>query len=270
MSTKPAQPQVFASLAGAGRVWAIGAVRGEAGRLATLHEELRERLEVGDRLVYLGNFLGVGPDVPGTVNDMLRFRWELLATPGFCVSSIVYLRGAQEEMWRRFLELQFARNPGEVLDWMLGQGVAATLLGYGADPEAARRVCRDGPLGITRFTSAVRAAVHARPGHGELMIALRRAAYVPEGGLLLVAAGVDPTRPLSEQGDTLWWGSGYFATISEPFDRFTRVVRGDDRGRRGPGMGEHTATLDGGCGYGGALHAACFTPDGRPVDWIQV
>ncbi len=266
----PAAPQVFASLAGARRVWAVGAARGEAERVAMLHDELRGRIEVGDRLVYLGNFLGVGTDVSRTVDHLLRFRGELLARPGFCASAVVYLRGAQEEMWRRFLELQFAQHPGDVLDWMLGQGVAATLLGYGADPEAARRVCREGALGITRFTSSVRTAMHARPGHGELMAALRRAAYTPKGGLLFVAAGVDPKRPLSEQGDTLWWGSGYFAGISEPFGEFSRVVRGDDRARQGPGMGAHTASLDGGCGYGGALHAACFTLDGRPVDWLQV
>lgn len=270
MNTIPAEPQVFASLAGASRVWAVGAVRGEAERIGKLHDELRGRIEVGDRLVYLGNFLGVGPDVPQTVDDILKFRRELLARPGFCASAVVYLRGAQEEMWRRFLELQFAQNPREVLDWMLGQGVAATLLGYGADPEAARSVCREGTLGITRFTSTVRTAVHARPGHGELMAALRRAAYTPQGELLFVAAGVDPARPLSEQGDTFWWGSGYFTAMVEPFCGFSRVVRGDDRRRQGPEMGAHTATLDGGCGYGGALQAACFTLDGRPVDWIQI
>lgn len=264
------EPQVFASLAGAGRIWAIGAIRGEVERIGALHNELRARIEKGDRLVYLGNFLGVGPDVPKTVDELLRFRRELLARPGFCSAAVVYLRGAQEEMWRRFLELQFAPNPGEVLDWMLGQGIAATLLGYGSDPEAARRVCREGALGITRFTSSVRSAMHARSGHDEIMAALRRAAYTPQAELLFVAAGVDPTRPLSEQGDTLWWGSGYFASISEPFAGYSRVVRGDDRRRQGPEMGSHTATLDGGCGYGGALHAACFTLDGRPVDWLQI
>ncbi len=266
----PSEPQVYASLSGANRVWAVGAIRGEAERLAALHDELRGRVETGDRLVYLGNYLGVGADVPRTVQEMLAFRRELLSRPGFCAAAIVYLRGAQEEMWRRFLELQFAPNPGEVLDWMLGQGVAATLLGYGGDPEAARRVCREGAVGITRFTSAIRSAMHTHPGHDELMAALRRAAYTPQAELLFVAAGVDPTRPLSEQGDTLWWGSGYFASINEPFGGFSRVVRGDDRRRQGPEMGSHTATLDGGCGYGGALHAACFTLDGRPVDWIQV
>ena len=265
-----AEFQLFSSLAGAERVWAVGAIRGEAERIAVLHNELRGRIGTGDRLVYMGNFLGVGADVPKTIEELLQFRRELIARPGFCSASVVYLRGAQEEMWRRFLELQFAPNPGEVLDWMLAQGVAPTLLGYGGDPEAARRVCREGALGITRFTSSVRSAMHARPGHDEIMAALRRAAYTPHGELLFVAAGVDPTRPLTEQGDTLWWGSGYFAAISEPFAGFSRVVRGDDRRRQGPEMGPHTATLDGGCGYGGALHAACFTMDGRPVDWIQV
>ena len=36
---------------------------------------------------------------------------------------IVYLRGQQEEMWHRMLQIQFAPNPKEVLPWMLQQGV---------------------------------------------------------------------------------------------------------------------------------------------------
>ena len=60
----PSEPQVYASLSGANRVWAVGAIRGEAERLAALHDELRGRVETGDRLVYLGNYLGVGADVP--------------------------------------------------------------------------------------------------------------------------------------------------------------------------------------------------------------
>ena len=189
------EPQVFASLAGANRVWAIGAIRGEASRAAALHDELRGRIATGDRLVYLGNFLGVGSDIPKTVEEILQFRRELLSRPGFCAAAIVYLRGAQEEMWRRFLELQFAPNPGEVLDWMLAQGVAATLLGYGGDPEAARRVCREGAVGITRFTSTVRSEMHARPGHDELMTTLRRGRLYPARGTPVRGrrGGPDPT-----------------------------------------------------------------------------
>ncbi len=260
----------FIDLAGARRIWAVGAIRGEARRLTELHKELNNKILPGDRLVYLGNFLGVGSDVGGTISELLRFRRELLSRLNLCYSSIIYLRGAQEEMWRRFLELQFAPNPGEVLDWMLGQGVAATLLSYDRDPEIARRVCREGALSITKFTNSVRSEIHARGGHDELMVSLRRAAYTKKSGLLFVAAGVDPTLPLSEQGDTFWWGSGYFAAIKEPFAGFNLIIRGDDRRRQGPQIGDHTATLDGGSGLGGNLHAACFDLKCSPVDWLQV
>lgn len=261
---------IYATLSATQRVWAVGAIRGQTERLEALHTELEKRLERYDRLVYLGNFLGFGDDVGGTIDELLRFRRTLLARPAMIPADIVFLRGAQEEMWRKLLELQFAPNPGEVLTWMLDQGVSATLATYGGRPEEGHGRCREGAMAITRWTVQLRAAVHDRPGHDELLGALKRLAFTQGGELLFVAAGLDPSRPLSEQGDTLWWGSGYFAAIEAPYANFARVVRGHDRGQKGLEMGGVTATLDGGCGFGGNLNAACFTLDGKPADWIQV
>jgi serine/threonine protein phosphatase 1 len=267
--TDPAHP-AFVSLAGARRVWAIGAARGEIARVESVHQEIAARFLPGDRIVYLGGVLGVGADPAATVDAILRFRLRTLARLDLCVAGFVVLRGSLEEMWRRFLELQFAMNPAEILEWMLAHGIGATLQSYGGSIETARRVCREGPLAITRYTNEIRNAVHRRPGHDQFAAAIRRAAYTERGELLFSAAGVDPKRPLSEQGDTLWWGSGYFTSISAPYAGFRRVVRGDDRHRNSLEMGEFTATLDGGCGFGGTLNAACFSLDGRPVDWVQV
>jgi serine/threonine protein phosphatase 1 len=261
---------IYATLSATQRVWAVGAIRGQTERLEALHTELEKRFERYDRLVYLGNFLGFGDDVGRTIDELLRFRRTLLARPAMIPADIVFLRGAQEEMWRKLLELQFAPNPGEVLTWMLDQGVSATLATYGGRPEEGHGRCREGAMAITRWTVQLRAAVHDRPGHDELLGALKRLAFTQGGELLFVAAGLDPSRPLSEQGDTLWWGSGYFAAIEAPYANFARVVRGHDRGQKGLEMGGVTATLDGGCGFGGNLNAACFTLDGKPADWIQV
>ena len=54
--------QKFAVLRAPRRVWAIGAIHGEAARLMRLHDALWPRLEPCDRVVYLGNAIGRGPD----------------------------------------------------------------------------------------------------------------------------------------------------------------------------------------------------------------
>ena len=45
------------------RVWAVSAVHGEARRLSRVHDLIGERFSQGDRLVYLGNYLGHGEDI---------------------------------------------------------------------------------------------------------------------------------------------------------------------------------------------------------------
>ena len=260
----------FGHIACAKRVWTVAAIHGDADKLVRLHDALDERFQLGDRIVYLGNFLGRGAQVVQTIDELVSFRRHLLAKPGMEPGDIVYLRGAQEEMWRKLLEIQFARDPREVFAWMLNEGVGATLAAYGGDVDRAPATFREGTLATGRWTATLRAAVRGRPGHDEVRGSLRRAAMTTGGELLFVSAGVDPTRPIDEQGDTFWWGSGYMATMSEPYAGFRLVVRGYDRGRQKAQVGHVTALIDGGCGFGGTLNAACFTLDGHPADWIEI
>lgn len=259
----------FALLRRCRRVWAVAAVHGEAERLAALQELLAERFLPGDRLVYLGNLLGRGARVRETVDLALAFRRRLLARPGMFAKDIAFLRGSQEEMWQKLLQLQFAPNPREVYGWMLEQGVGATIRAYGGDVEAGFAMLRDGALTVTRWTGALRAAMQAEPGHYALLSALRHAAYTDDGRLLFVHAGLDPERPLSAQGDSLWWGGAGFARLEAPYGGFVRVVRGYDRAHAGVVLGDHMASLDAGCGFGGPLVAGCFDPEGSLVDLIE-
>ena len=258
----------------------IGAIHGEAHKLADLHDALWPRFAPGDRLTYLGNYHGRGRTVAATLDELVRFRCAVIGRPLMFASDVAYLRGSQEEMWEKLLQLQFAVNPREVLDWMLSQGVAATIQAYGGDAERGRIASRDGPVAMGRWTASLRQAMGERPGHRALMSSLRRAAYTDDKGLLLVHAGLDPARSLSEQGDALWWGHPAWAAIREPYEGFRRVVRGYDRtararsrtegGIEGVIAGPCTLTVDGGCGFGGALVALCLTPDGEIIDQIEI
>ncbi len=259
----------FANLRKARRVWAVAAIHGEADRLARVHDGLAQRFQPGDRLVYLGNHLGHGADVCATLDRLLAFRRALLARPGMMACDIVYLRGAQEEMWSKLLQIHLAFNPTEVLDWMLGRGVGATLAAYGGDAGSGRTRARAGAVEIARWTAELRGAMQAHPGHTVLMTQLRHAAFTDDGALLFVHAGLDTSRPLDAQSDALWWGGSGFDAISEPYGGFRMVVRGFDRAGGGLKIDRFTATLDGGCGLGGPLHAGCFDLSGQLVDLLE-
>ncbi len=265
--------QKFAILRAARRVWAIASIHSQSAQLDRLHLALTGRLEPGDRLVYLGNLIGRGPNGIATVNALLRFRSLVMARPDAFACDVVFLRGSQEEMWQKLLQLQFATDPKVVLQWMLDQGVAASLEAYGIAPGEGLREAAAGPRQLTRWTGALRQKIQQHPGHYALLANLRRAAYTQEHsgdeGLLFVNAGLDPSRPLEAQKDSFWWGSASFCDLQEPYAGFARVVRGFSLDHPGVALGSFTATVDGGCGFGGKLIAACFNTDGSLVDQVE-
>ena len=265
----PCDSEIYGRLARARRVWAVGAIHGDVHRLVALHARLAPRLNAGDRLVYLGNYLGYGPAAAATLDALILFRRLFLARRNAFVGDIAFLRGSQEEMWQKLLELQFAPNPREILPWMLDRGMEATLASYGIDARHGLAATREGVLALTRWTGALRAAIEARSGHRQLLSALRRAAFTDDGALLFVHAGVDPGKPLDLQGDIFWWCDRDVLRLTEPFAGYRRVVRGIDREHAGIVEGRYAASIDGGSGFGGPLMAACFAPDGAIVDHIE-
>jgi serine/threonine protein phosphatase 1 len=244
-------------------------VHGEAARLRALHDRVGARLAEGDRIVYLGNYLGYGSATVATIDELLDFRSRVLARRRTFACDIVHLRGAQEEMWHKLLQLQFAPDPGAVLRWMVRAGIEATVAGYGGDLRQGFAATRDGPRTITRWTSALRGAMNAAPGHTTLFTALRHAAVTEPKGLLFVHAAVNPTRPLADQGDAFWWGDADILELSAPFEGFARVIRGYNRDARGLVERDYGVSLDAGAGRGGRLIAACFDAAGAVLDHLE-
>lgn len=262
---------IFAVLPG-GRVnWTVGSIHGDVDRLIAIHRAIGERIAPEDNLVYLGNFLGRGQDVGATVQQLLLFRRAVVARHTFDgAGAVAYLRGRQEEMWHKLLQVQFAPNPREVLEWMLNQGLAPTLEAYGGGVDEGRRAAAMGAVSLSQWTNRLRATMRARDGHDRLISSIRRAAFSADGVTLMVSAGLDPSRPLSEQNDSFWWGGRGFAEIEPSWGGFSRIVRGFDPRRKGVAVSDWLATLDGGCGFGGSLVAAGFGPDGTLIDTIEV
>ncbi|MFP6688585.1 MAG: hypothetical protein VCD31_04585 [Alphaproteobacteria bacterium] len=261
---------IFATFRRARRVWAVAAIHGEAERLNKLHDMLGERLQDGDRLVYLGNYMGHGAAVGETIDALLGFRRQFLAAPGVFACDIAYLRGQQEEMWHKLLQIQLAVGPAEVLSWMLEQGLETTLAAYGGDAETALRRARSGALELARWTNELRQRMAERGGHVELMSSLRRAAFTDDGSLLFVHAGIDRKRPLDAQGDAFWWNIDDFTNLDAPFSGYRKIVRGFEPDHSGIQIGDFSATIDAGCGFGGPLASVCFDADGREIERLEV
>jgi serine/threonine protein phosphatase 1 len=200
-------PASIARLRDDGRTWAIGALAGDDAALERFGDVIMRRWRSGDRLVVLGNMLGEAGSPTRTLDRLLMLRRKLLARPAAEVEDFVFLRGAQEEMWHKALQLQFAMSPLDVLDWMLARGLATTIEAYGHSVAEGRIASRNGPLAIARWTTGLRERQALQPGHGELMNSLARAALSADGTVVFAAAGVDPTRPLGEQADAFWWSN---------------------------------------------------------------
>ncbi len=247
-------------------MWAVAAIHGESERLGRVLEGIAARLASGDRIVFLGNYLGYGPDVGGTLDRLIAFRRGFIARPRTFPGDIVFLRGWQEEVWHKLTQLQFSADPKPVFQWMLERGAAPSLAAYGFAPRQVETAMREGVMAVTRWTGALRAAVDARPGHRPFLAALRHAARTDDGKLLFVHAGYDPGKPLELQSDILWWGGGPdILGLNEPIPEFSRIVRGFERHHEGLKRGPFAVSLDGGAGFGGPLLAVCFDRDGAIV-----
>ncbi|MEQ8604839.1 MAG: hypothetical protein RIB45_16110 [Marivibrio sp.] len=264
-------------LRAAERVWAVACIHGEAERLAALHDRMAEELDVGDRIVYLGNYFGYGPDGREVLDELIRFRrWFLSFPPYMDPLDVVYLRGAQEEMWGKLMQLQFAPDPAAILDFMAERGMGEALAAFGADLGEARRVAREGTLALTYWCNRLRDRLRAIPGWDALMRDLSRAAATPPSqdpdgdpaaaaaadATLFVHAGLDVEKPVDRQADAFWWAARSFEAIERPYGVFSRIVRGFDPDQRGVVDAAVTLSIDAGAGRGGPLTAVRLTPEG--------
>lgn len=262
----------FTSLEKPRRIWAIAAVHGHVTQLHDIHTALLERFRPGDRVIYMGNYTGYGPQARATIDEILLFRTTLLARPGVRPGDITYLRGTQEEMGQKLQQLQFAPRPEDTLLWMLDQGVAPTLESYGIRPKEGVIAAREGTMSLTRWTNKIRDALRIHAGHDIFQTHLRRAAHTPQNTdcpMLFVHSGLDPQRPLHAQGDAFWWGGKMFSNIVLPYAPFQKVVRGYDPAHAGRNINDVTLTIDSGCGFGGPLTCAGLTRNGEIFELLE-
>jgi hypothetical protein len=267
----------FSNLGHPNRIWTISAINGQLERLVEIHKALHGKLAPGDRLIYTGNYLGgrEGAKPLETLDELLFFRRTMLAREGMMPEDFVYLRGIQEELLGKILQLQFAPDAEEIVNWIEKNHpeMNSLLSAYGSSLAEAGRVAREGVINLTRWTTFLKKQMREREGHEVFYSVLRRAAftenrYSNDNNLLFVHAGVDPDASLTEQADSFWWAGRDFNALEAPCQPFKSVVRGFDPAHRGIHIGKAAISIDGGCGYGGKLVCARLSDTGDVQELI--
>ena len=216
----------FVELKKSNKIWAIGSIHSNLKSFRSIKQFLLDNFEENDKLVFLGNVIGLGNNSKETLSSVIDLRFNLMSKFKLKPSSIVFLRGAQEEMFSKLLQLQLAPNPNEIIEWMFDHGVNETIKSYGFSEHEVKNIASSGTITISKWTTTLNKAIHNNPGHTQYFLNLKHAAYSHTKKILFVNRGVDITRPLSAQNDCFWWGFQNFSSIVKPYKTFSRIVRG--------------------------------------------
>ena len=216
----------FVELKKSSKIWAIGSIHSNLKSFNSIKKFILNNFEENNKLIFLGNIIGLGNYSKETLSSVIDLRFKLMSKFKLKPDSIVFLRGAQEEMFSKLLQLQLAPNPTEIVEWMFDHGVNNTTKSYGFSDDEVKNIASSGTINISKWTSNLNKVIQKNPGHPQYFLSLKHAAYSHTRKILFVNRGVDITRPLSAQNDCFWWGYQNFSTIYQPYKTFSRIVRG--------------------------------------------
>tara|TARA_B100001123_G_C15309808_1_gene1023973 strand:- start:1768 stop:2580 length:813 start_codon:yes stop_codon:yes gene_type:complete len=216
----------FAQFESSNNIWAIGSIHSHLKSFEKIKKHIEENFIQNDKIVFLGNVIGVGEFAKETLSSVIDMRFNLMSDFYLNPQDIVFLRGAQEEMFLKLLQLQTAPNPKEILLWMYDHGVDKTIDSYGFDSKDLINVASQGTLSINKWVTNLNESLSSYSGHKEYFSNLCHAAFPKTKLILFVNRGVDITRPLSAQSDCFWWGYHNFSKLDKSYNTFKKIVRG--------------------------------------------
>jgi len=208
------------------KIWAIGSIHSHVESFESIKKHILDNFSINDKLVFLGNIIGLGKNAKQTLYSVLDLRKQLMLKYYLNNDDLVFLRGAQEEMFLKLLQLQTAPNPLDIVKWMFEHGVDSSIKSYGFNSEELFQVSTQGTIPISKWTSRLHSSLQEQPGHNQYFINLKHAAYTTSKKILFLNRGVDTSRPLSAQNDCFWWGYQNFSNLNQPYGTFIRIVRG--------------------------------------------
>ena len=216
----------FAEFKSCNKIWAIGSIHSNFDSFVKIKKYIIKNFEQNDKIIFLGNIVGVGDLAKETLSSVIDMRLKLMSRFYLYSEDIIFLRGAQEEMFLKLLQLQTAPNPNEILLWMYEHGVDKTIDSYGLNSKELLKISLQGTIAINKFTSLLNKAIINYNGHREYFSNLSHAAFPKSKLVLFVNRGVDIASPLSAQSDCFWWGYHNFSKLNKPYRTFKKIVRG--------------------------------------------
>ena len=113
------------------RIWAIGSLHSSIESFQSIKKYILLNFKERDKVIFLGNLIGFRDKSKEIISEVLNLRFALMAKFNLNNEDIIFLRGAQEEMFLKLLQLQTAPNPQDIVLWMFEHGVDKTLESYG-------------------------------------------------------------------------------------------------------------------------------------------
>ena len=217
---------LFVEIKNSKKIWAIGSIHSRLDSFNSFKKHILKNFSQDDYLVFLGNVIGLGYRSKDTLNSVIDLRNKLMSKFFINHEKIIFLRGAQEEMFLKLLQLQTAPNPQDIVLWMFDHGVDATVESYGFNKKNLIEISKQGTLAISKWTSKLNIAVNESSGHKQYYANLKHAAFSQSKRILFLNRGVDISRPLSAQNDCFWWGYQNFSNLDKPYYSYDRIVRG--------------------------------------------
>ena len=104
------------------KIWAIGSIHSRLKSFESLKQFILDKFEKEDHLIFLGNIIGLGVESKNTLNSVIDLRNKLMSKFLLNPNKIIFLRGAQEEMFLKLL--LFPLNIMQVWPSLLRQQLA--------------------------------------------------------------------------------------------------------------------------------------------------
>ena len=162
----------FVELKKSEKIWAIGSIHSNLKSFSSIKKYIQKNFNAEDKLIFLGNVIGLGENSRETLSSVIDLRFNLMSKFRLKPETIVFLRGAQEEMFSKLLQLQLAPNPTEIIDWMFDHGVNKTINSYGFSENEVRNIASSGTLNISKWTSNLSRVIQENPGHEQYFLNL--------------------------------------------------------------------------------------------------
>ena len=108
----------FIEISKSKKIWAIGSIHSRNTAFESIKKYLLEKFEKNDSIIFLGNIIGLEKESKKTLNSVLDLRNNLMSK--FCLDpeKIIFLRGAQEEMFLKLITLvsvSFEKFPNPII-----------------------------------------------------------------------------------------------------------------------------------------------------------